>query len=160
MTYFLDTNTVVFCLRGKSPLAMRRLHAVLAADVRVPLQVHAELLVGAAKSANPQQSKARVTALLAPFSVALPDAQVEDHYVAIRTHLEAQGTPISEADLWIAATARAASGTVVTNNAQSGCGRVGPEACIRLQDAQQGATGSAEPRESGQAVPRGPRQGS
>ncbi len=116
MTYFLDTNTVVFCLRGRSPLAMRRLHAVPAADVRVPLQVHAELLVGAAKSAHAEQGKARVTAFLVPFSVAWPDAQVVEDYVAIRTHLEAQGMPISEADLWIAATARAVSGTVVTNN--------------------------------------------
>lgn len=41
---------------------------------------------------------------------------MENHYVAIRVHLEAQGTPISEADLWIAATARAAGGTLVTNN--------------------------------------------
>ena len=116
MTYFLDTNIVVFCLRGTSPLVMRRLHAVPAADVRVPLQVHAELLVGVAKSANLQRSKARVTAFLAPFKIAFPDTQIEEHYVAIRTHLETQGTPISEADLWIAATARAASGTVVTNN--------------------------------------------
>ncbi len=48
--------------------------------------------------------------------VVWPDAAVEDHYVAIRTQLEALGTPIGEADLWIAATARAATGTVVTNN--------------------------------------------
>ena len=95
---------------------MRRLHAVPTTEVRVALQVHAELLVGAAKSANPIQSKARVLAFLAPFGIAWPDAQAEDHYVAIRTHLEAQGTAISEADLWIAATARAAAGTVVTNN--------------------------------------------
>jgi len=116
VTYFLDTNIVVFCLRGKSALAMRRLHTVAAADVRVPLQVHAELLVGAAKSSHPQQSRARVEAFIAPFSIVWPDAQVEEHYVAIRTHLEARGTPISEADLWIAATARAASATIVTNN--------------------------------------------
>ncbi|MGA2656229.1 MAG: type II toxin-antitoxin system VapC family toxin [Verrucomicrobiota bacterium] len=116
MTYFLDTNTVVFCLRGKSPLAMRRLCAIPAADVAVPLQVHAELLVGAAKSANPQQSKTLVTAFLARYSIAWPDAQVEDHYVAIRTPLESQGTSIGDADLWIAATVRALSGTVVTNN--------------------------------------------
>lgn len=95
---------------------MRRLQTVAAADVRVPLQVHAELLVGAAKSVNPEQAKARVAAFLAPFLVAWPDAQVEEHYVAIRTELEARGTPISEADLWIAATARGAGGTVVTNN--------------------------------------------
>jgi tRNA(fMet)-specific endonuclease VapC len=37
-------------------------------------------------------------------------------YVTIRTFLEAQGTPISEADLWIAATALFAGGTLVTNN--------------------------------------------
>jgi tRNA(fMet)-specific endonuclease VapC len=85
-------------------------------DVAIPLQVHAELLVGAAKSANPPLSKARVTAFLAPYSIAWPDAQTEDHYVAIRTQLEGQGTSISEADLWIAATVRALDGTVVTNN--------------------------------------------
>jgi tRNA(fMet)-specific endonuclease VapC len=112
----LDTNIVVACLRGKSAAAQRRLHAVSASSIRVPLQVHAELLVGAAKSNNPVTAKVRVLAFLTPFVVAWPDATVEDHYVAIRTHLEAVGTPISEADLWIAATARAASGTVVTNN--------------------------------------------
>ena len=80
---------------------MRRLHAVPVAEVRVPLQVHAELLVGAAKSKNPAKATSRVLTFLAPFLVAWPDAAVEDHYVAIRTHLEALGTPISEADLWI-----------------------------------------------------------
>ena len=61
-------------------------------------------------------AKSRVLAFLAPFVVAWPDTAVEDHYVAIRSHLEALGTPISEADLWIAATARAAAATLVTNN--------------------------------------------
>ena len=116
MIYFLDTNIVVFCLRGQSASAMRRLHVTPATDIRIPLQVHAELLVGAAKSANLERSRARVTAFLAPFALAWPDAQVEEHYVAIRTQLEARGAPISEADLWIAATVRAAGGTVVTNN--------------------------------------------
>ncbi len=116
MVWFLDSNIVIFCLRGKSPAALRRLHAVPTTDVRVPLQVHAELLVGAAKSKNPPLAKARVLGFLAPFVIAWPDAAVEDHYVAIRTYLEALGTPISEADLWIAATARAVGGTVVTNN--------------------------------------------
>ncbi len=116
MTYFLDTSIVVFCLRGKSPLAMRRLHATPSADVAIPLQVHAELLVGAAKSSNPQQSKARVLAFLAPFRLLWPDAQVEDNYVTVRTQLEGQGMSISEADFGIAATVKAAAGTVVTNN--------------------------------------------
>jgi tRNA(fMet)-specific endonuclease VapC len=116
VAWFLDTNIVIFCLRGKSPAAMRRLHAVPATDVQIPLQVHAELLVGAAKSTNTARAKARVLAFLTPFVIAWPNAAIEDHYVAIRTHLEAQGTPVSEADLWIAATARAVGGTIVTNN--------------------------------------------
>jgi tRNA(fMet)-specific endonuclease VapC len=53
---------------------------------------------------------------LAPFPISWPDAAIEDHYVAIRTLLEASGTPMSEADLWIAATTRAAGGVLVTNN--------------------------------------------
>ena len=116
VVWFLDTNVFVACLRGKSPAAMRRLSTVPVNDVRVPLQVHAELLVGAAKSNNPTQAKARVLAFLAPFAVAWPDAAVEEQYVAIRAQLEAAGMPISEADLWIAATVRAAGGTLVTNN--------------------------------------------
>ena len=91
-------------------------HATLTSQIHVPLQVHAELLVGAAKSANPERNHARVIAFLAPFAIAWPDAQIEAQYIAIRTSLEAAGSPISEADLWIAAAVRAASGTIVTNN--------------------------------------------
>jgi tRNA(fMet)-specific endonuclease VapC len=39
-----------------------------------------------------------------------------DHYVAIRCALESKGKCISEADLWIATTARARGDVVVTNN--------------------------------------------
>jgi tRNA(fMet)-specific endonuclease VapC len=116
VAWFLDTNIIVFCLRGKSPTAMRRLHVVPSSDVQVPLQVHAELLVGAAKSTNPTRAHARLQTFLAPFQVVWPNAAIEEHYVAIRVDLEALGTVISEADLWIAATARAGAGTLVTNN--------------------------------------------
>jgi tRNA(fMet)-specific endonuclease VapC len=116
VVWFLDTNIFVACLRGKSPAAMRRLHATPVNDIRVPLQVHAELLLGAAKSQNPTQARTRVLAFLAPYVVAWPDAATEEHYVATRTDLEASGMSISEPDLWIAATARAAGGILVTNN--------------------------------------------
>ena len=53
---------------------------------------------------------------LAPFTIACPDTRTAEQYASIRTALELQGTPISEADLWIASAAGAARGTVVTNN--------------------------------------------
>lgn len=116
MVWFLDTNIIVLCLRGKSPATMNHVQAVSAADVRIPLQVYAELLVGAHKSDRPEESEKRVRAFLAPFQVVSPDLKVAEHYADIRACLEASGTPISEADLWIAATARSAGGAVVTNN--------------------------------------------
>lgn len=112
----LDTNIIVFCLRGRSPRAMRRLIAATASSVLIPLQVHAELLVGAAKSSQPSRNLARVLSFVAPFQIVCPDSDVEEHYVAIRTDLETRGVRISEADLWIAATAMSKSCILVTNN--------------------------------------------
>jgi tRNA(fMet)-specific endonuclease VapC len=116
MAYCLDTNTIVFCLRGKSAKVMQRLHATPAAEVRVPMQVRAELRVGAAKSAKPDENAAKVDSFIKPYAVLWPDDDIMTHYVAIRCALEAKGPCISEADLWIAATARSRGDVVVTNN--------------------------------------------
>ena len=80
------------------------------------MQVLAELFVGVAKSAKPIENGAAVEAFMKPFTTLWPDDNVLNHYVAIRCDLEAQGLRIGEADLWIAATARAHGDTVVTNN--------------------------------------------
>ena len=116
MAYSLDTNIIVFCLRGKSAKAMNRLRATPASEVRLPMQVLAELLVGAAKSAKPVENKVSVQNFVKPYALLWPDDAVVEHYVAIRCALESVGQSIGEADLWIAATARAHGDVVVTNN--------------------------------------------
>lgn len=116
MAYCLDTNTIVFCLRGKSAKVMQRLHSTPTSEVRVPMQVLAELRVGAAKSAKPDENAAKVDGFIKPYAVLWPDDDIMTHYVAIRCTLEAKGQSISEADLWIAATARSRGDVVVTNN--------------------------------------------
>ena len=116
MAYCLDTNTIVFCLRGKSVKVMQRLHATSAAEIHLPMQVRAELRVGAAKSAKPDENAAKVESFIKPFTVLWPNDDIMMHYVAIRCALEAKGQSISEADLWIAATARSRGDVVVTNN--------------------------------------------
>ena len=116
MGYCLDTNIIVFCLRGKSAKAMNRLRTTPASDVRVPMQVLAELLVGAAKSARPAANRTAVESFVKPFALHWPDGSVMEQYVSIRTALESAGQTISEADLWIAATASAKGDVIVTNN--------------------------------------------
>ena len=80
------------------------------------MQALAELRVGAAKSAKPLENKAAVESFVKPFALLWPDESIVEHYVSIRSALEAVGQTISEADLWIAATARAHGDVVVTNN--------------------------------------------
>jgi tRNA(fMet)-specific endonuclease VapC len=116
MIWFLDTNIVIFCLRGKSPVAMRRIINTPASSIKVPLQVKAELLHGAAKSAKPEAGRLAVSDFIRPFQVILPDDGILENYITARLALERAGTPISEADLWIAATALTHGGIMVTNN--------------------------------------------
>ena len=106
MTWFLDTNIVIFCLRGKSPSAMGRIMNTPAAAIKIPFQVKAELLHGAAKSNKPDESRRTVLEFIHPFQLMLPSEEILEHYVMIRSELERSGSVISEADLWIAATGK------------------------------------------------------
>ena len=116
MTWFLDTNIVIFCLRGKSPSAMRKIMNTPAAAIKIPFQVKAELLHGAAKSNKPAEGRRAVLEFIHPFQLILPSDEILEQYVMIRSELERSGSVISEADLWIAATALASDGMIVTNN--------------------------------------------
>ncbi len=116
VTWFLDTNIVILCLRGKSPAAMRKIMSIPAAAIKVPFQVKAELLHGAAKSNKPVEGRQTVLDFIEPFQVILPSDEILEQYVSTRLELERAGMIISEADLWIAATALAGGGVMVTNN--------------------------------------------
>ena len=116
MAFYIDTNIFVASLRGKAPQVQERIMRLPPEEIRVPHAVLAELRVGAAKSARPEHHNRLVTTILKPFAVVWPDETALQHYVEIRVELEQAGRCISEADLWIAAIARAAGGTLVTNN--------------------------------------------
>ena len=116
MTYYIDTNIFVACLRGRSPQALGRFLQHHPSEILVPFQVVAELHLGAAKSARSQHHSAQVAEILRPFAVAWPDHAVITQYVNIRSALEKAGNSISQPDLWIAAIAMANSGTLVTHN--------------------------------------------
>jgi tRNA(fMet)-specific endonuclease VapC len=76
----------------------------------------AELWYGAAKSRQPQRSRAEQDALLLPFRILDFDGAAADRYASLRAHLARAGKPIGDRDLMIAATALANRMGVVTNN--------------------------------------------
>jgi tRNA(fMet)-specific endonuclease VapC len=129
--YLLDTDMVIFLLRGlKAPARQRaRRDTALALVARcrtaqangdvVALSAItvSELEFGACRGGNYDAEIAAVRKVLAPFELLDYDgATCPAHYGRIRHELEQAGRPIGAMDLLIAAHALALGATLVTNN--------------------------------------------
>jgi tRNA(fMet)-specific endonuclease VapC len=131
MLYMLDSDTVIFMLRGlKAPARQRarrdRAMAVVGRCrtaqangdlVGLSAITVSELEFGARNSHDYDAEIAAVRKVLAPFEVWDYDAaSCPPHYGRVRHELEQAGQPIGAMDLLIAAHAMAMSATLVTNN--------------------------------------------
>ena len=129
--YMLDTNTLVYMLRGFKASNARRSIRQQAEKIRARIEREqqggaviyismitiCELEYGAQKAADPAKERNALNKILAPFERADADALiVPRHYGEIRFALEQAGLPIGSMDLMIAAHARAMNVTLVTNN--------------------------------------------
>jgi tRNA(fMet)-specific endonuclease VapC len=135
MTYLLDTNIVVFMMRGlkvrANPNAQQRerhriagrifnrVQAQRAAGHEVALSAItvAELEFGAWNSGDYQAELDATRRAITPFLLLPFDAEdCAAHYGAIRHRLESSGQSIGSLDTLIAAHALALGATLVTNN--------------------------------------------
>ena len=114
--YLLDTNICIYIQRRKPMGVLERFQKLKHGDAAISVITWGELLYGAEKSL---QRKNALT-LLEEFKTIVPVLPMPEEaggtYGAIRALLESKGTPIGNNDLWIAAHAKAASLTIVTNN--------------------------------------------
>lgn len=110
----LDTNILIGLLAGE-PTVLAGLRAAEA--VYVPVIALGELYYGARKSARAAANVERVEALAAAAAVLPCDGATAAAYGELKAALRAQGTPIPENDLWIAALARQHALTLVTRDA-------------------------------------------
>ena len=116
MTYLLDTNVCVQYLRGRNSSVLQRLRNTPTQDVHLCSVVKAELLLGALRSAKPDENWAKVIAFLQPYESLSFDDAAALIQARIRHELERSGTPIGPYDLQIAAIALANDQTLVTHN--------------------------------------------
>ncbi len=116
MTYFLDTNTCIYALKGTYDSIREHVQKRDPAQIKIPSIVKAELLLGAENSNSPEDTKEKAEKFLFPFTVVPFDDRAAPHYAAIRAGLEDRGAPIGPNDLLIAATVRSRNGTLVTHN--------------------------------------------
>jgi len=116
MKYCLDTNIIIYCLKGMHPAIVARLQTHRPDEILIPEIVRAELLFGAAKSQQKARTLAVIHAFLHPFECLPFAGDAVEHYADIRAYLETRGQSIGPNDLIIAATARASGASLVTHN--------------------------------------------
>jgi tRNA(fMet)-specific endonuclease VapC len=114
--YMLDTNIISDLVRKPQGKAAKRIARVGEDNICTSIIVAAELRYGCAKSGSKRLLKA-VEDLLGEITVLAFDVPTDAEYGAIRSDLEAAGTPIGSNDLLIAAHACATGATIVTANA-------------------------------------------
>lgn len=116
MRFLLDTNICIYVQRKRPPEVLARFSKLKAGEAVISVITWGELLYGAEKSTQ----RTRAMEVLHEFASLIPVLPMHEdagaHYGAIRAALEAKGQPIGGNDLWIAAHARSAGLTVVTNN--------------------------------------------
>ena len=112
----LDTDTCIELLRGNERVLERRQQV---RDIVVTSWITAgELYFGAAKSSQPDANGQIVDRFLASLDILGLDEPAARAFGVNKSLLEAAGQLIPDADLWIAAVALGAGGTVVTGNAR------------------------------------------
>ena len=113
--YMLDTNIISDLIKNPQGNAARRIAEAGEDNVCTSIVVAAELRYGCVKSGSKRLLKA-VEDILSEMTVLPFAAPADAEYGAIRSDLEAAGTPIGGNDLLIAAHARATGATIVTAN--------------------------------------------
>ena len=116
--YLLDTNTISYAFRGEGGVAARLLEKS-PPQIAIPAPVLYEARAGIlrlAGGARRDSLTAALDRLVAAVAIAPFDAQAVEAAAAIRTRLDAAGTPIGPIDTQIAAIAASTGATLVTRN--------------------------------------------
>jgi tRNA(fMet)-specific endonuclease VapC len=113
--YLLDTSILSDLIRNPQGRIAAHIADIGETAVATNIVVAAELRFGAARRGSERLS-AQVEAVLAALPVLPLGEDADRHYAALRTQLEANGTPIGGNDMLIAAHALAAEAVLVTDN--------------------------------------------
>ena len=116
MKYFLDTNIIIYAVKGTYPKIIEHFEKVPSFNIFIPSIVKAELEYGAKKSKNYQKSINIYNKFLDIYNV-VPFTEDETIiYGDIRSVLEKSGNIIGANDMLIASIVKSHDGVLVTHN--------------------------------------------
>ncbi|MDB9528172.1 type II toxin-antitoxin system VapC family toxin [Oscillatoria sp. CS-180] len=113
-SYLLDTNIIIGLFAGQTSVInpLQRSDEIFISSIAL-----GELYYGARKSGRVQQNLERIEALVADVTIVGCDAATARQYGDIKNLLRAQGRPLPENDIWIAALALQYDLILVTRDA-------------------------------------------
>ena len=114
-SYLLDTNIISNAMRAPNGPVVVRLAEVDGSDLYTSIVVAAELRFGAAKRGS-ERLRREVEDVLSRMVIRPIEPPLDRVYAQLRSHLEGEGTPIGDPDLWIAAQALHDGSVLVTDN--------------------------------------------
>jgi tRNA(fMet)-specific endonuclease VapC len=114
--FLLDTNICIYIRRKRPPGVLARFQRLKPGEAVLSVITYGELVYGVAKSQSRDQALRQLEELASLVPVMMLPPKAGEFYGEIRAALEAEGAMIGNNDLWIAAHARAAGLTLVTNN--------------------------------------------
>ena len=113
--FMLDTDICIYLINERDETLRERFDAN-ASGICISAITHAELQFGAAHSARVEENTRELEAFCLDLDILSFDAAAGVDYGEIRQALVRHGRPIGANDLLIAAHARSAGATLVTNN--------------------------------------------
>lgn len=114
--FLLDTNICIYIRRQRPTAVLERFQRLKPGEAVLSVITYGELIYGVEKSQFREQATRQLAELAGLVPVMELPLQAAQFYGAIRAGLEARGEMIGNNDLWIAAHAKAAGLTLVTNN--------------------------------------------
>ena len=118
MLHLLDTDTVSYLIKGKSPAIEAKLAELMPSMVCISVMTRAELQYGLKRLPTDHRLHLAVRQFLKIVRVLSWDSDAADWYAEIRHQLISTGQPIGELDMMIAAHALSVGAVLVTNNSR------------------------------------------
>ena len=115
MAYLIDTDTIIFALRGDSGV-LAKFEENKNLPISISMITYAELVFGAKRSQNEQKNMIKVNHIRDIYPIEELNEGVMEVFADIKAKMFDKGIRIEDMDLLIAATAIYNELTLVTNN--------------------------------------------